>query len=223
MSEFKTKTTKKRGKGGGHKTLDAIHQKKIEKFQEMKNSLPQKNKLLKDNQKKLEFLRQKKNNQLSDEELYTKIQLDDDIRSLQQEINNIESNQEEIDYLLQNGPLVFQYYENMNAIAEGNNCPTRAHTTTKKIWNDSILDFFQAGENITDKEEHESEEDEYQSREKLLDQYLGKVDPHHVRSMEHNPHYEYCTWHHEDSSCQGSLLWPASPQYFSRSCTFYGS
>ena len=67
------------------------------------------------------MLSQKKLAELTDSELEEKLSLQDSIKDLENEISNISSKNLEKKYLLDSGLLIFQYYENMDRIAQGGN------------------------------------------------------------------------------------------------------
>ena len=101
--------------------------------------------------KKLKNFNQKGISDLNHKEFNTFLETKDKISEVKKEIDNIKSNKEEINYLLNTGELVFQYYENINKIALGENinydaeklkCCKNINTTNSKKKN--VIDFFSA-------------------------------------------------------------------------------
>ena len=189
---FKVKQ-KKKSSSGKQQTLDSIHNQKIKDFEEIQKSLKVKKKKLEQLKKKYQLLNTKKLSQLSDEELEEKLNLGDDIKDLEQEINQISHKNHEKEYLIKTSALVYQYYENIDRIAQGNN------VQSSKQKNDSnILNFFQnsqvslsktpqidTSQQIAGSQDYQETNftklnNKYLTKEKILDQYLHQVDPHHV-------------------------------------------
>ena len=72
-------------------------------------------------------------------------ELYDKILKIKDEINNIKDDKEETEYLLNTGKLLFQYYENIDAISEGNSIVSKESIKpVKKIKSSSksVIDFF---------------------------------------------------------------------------------
>ena len=83
------------------------------------------------------MLSQKKLAELTDSELEEKLSLQDSIKDLENEISNISSKNLEKKYLLDSGLLIFQYYENMDRIAQGGNFQSEQNHNPG-----NILNFF---------------------------------------------------------------------------------
>ena len=208
MSSFKVKNRKK-VRNDIRVTLDAKHTDKVKYFKDINKQLPQKKKTLE--KLKTEYNLLNKNNfDSTDQEINYKNDILDEINELDNEIKLIESNKEETDYLLSTGKLLFQYYENMDAIAVGK--PTISKESIKKEINNptnnvntkSVIDFFHSSAHeippkpIEKKnkieEEEEEEEDEllfeenekyndnsnFISKEKLLNKYLNITENNYV-------------------------------------------
>ena len=206
-NNFKVKNKKKKTGSRKQRTLDSIHQEKISEFTELQNSLNEKKKNLTDLSKKYKMLSQKKLAELTDSELEEKLSLQDSIKDLENEISNISSKNLEKKYLLDSGLLIFQYYENMDRIAQGGNFQSEQNHNPG-----NILNFFHNSAKVsaptitTDKNQkiagHEGVEThvditsingESMTREKILDQYLYNVDPHHVPKIDRSDKIEICS------------------------------
>ena len=114
---FKTKNRKK-VPTDTRVTLDAKYKDKEEYFKLLEESIPLKKKTI-NKLKKEYFDLDKKYPNLSTDEFEKRMTLKDQIKSLKKEIKQIENKDENIKYLLDTGHLLFQYYNNINDIAEG--------------------------------------------------------------------------------------------------------
>jgi len=204
-TNFKVKSKKKKTVASKQRTLDSIHNEKIQYFEDLQKSISDKKKKITDLSKTLKILDQKKLADLSDSELQQKLDIQDSIKDLERDIRKISKRTDEKNYLLNTGNLIYQYYENMDRIAQGDNFQAEQNNNPG-----NILTFFKPGANIssqkiktdTDKrvpgfKELEDEEfstinQEFTTREKLLDQYLYHVDPHHVPKVDNNPNKDIC-------------------------------
>lgn len=196
-------------------TLDASHNSKIKYFKELKNSLPKKKKDLYQKEARLKTLSKISTENLTDEEIKEMSNLNFGISDLKQQIRDIEKNDEELDYLLNAGRLVCQYYENLKV--------TRQEPKSK-----TVLDFFTPASSKTpqkrEKQNHTeiknnimnpfkelspkieneitnttgkhswdnfvNKEDKFQ-RGTLYEEYLSIIDPNYVRKTEMDFTHEY--------------------------------
>ena len=131
-------------------TLDHIHSKKIEDINKKKNKLTEHKKNLNEYTKQYNNLLKKKN--LSENELDKKLFLYDKIEELEKNINDIENNTEEHDYLLKVGNILFEYYDD--------------NILTENDTNKNLLDFFNKNKS----------KNNISKKGKLLDEYLNIVD-----------------------------------------------
>ncbi len=123
-------------------TLDAQHNEKMKYFKDLQKSLPLKKKNLKKMENDFNKLKLKSFNTLNDSELDKYLELKEEIPIKQKAIEDIETNKEETDYLLDTGHLLCKYYDNIETIASGTkikkNKKNKKNTNTK-----SVVDFFQ--------------------------------------------------------------------------------
>ena len=196
MSSFKTKNKiKKKDFFNNRITLDAIHNEKIKKFNQEKSNLKKKEMELIILKKNLETLESKKQRELSSEKIEKKFLLKEKIESLEKHITNIKTNKNDLDYLLDTGNLLFQYYTLTDDIASGN---MKKNSIKKKNDSKSVMEYF----NINQTKTPDSSDDEsnptnpknvvYTSRANIYDQYMYKTDPTFVIKNE-TTKIDYCS------------------------------
>ena len=142
MSSFKVKN-KKKNINDVRVTLDAKHTEKIKYFNELKNTVPEKKKLSEKYENDYKILQE--NTDFSEKKFTEMNEIYDNILKIKNEINNIKDDKEETEYLLNTGKLLFQYYENIDAISEGNSIVSKeSKKPVKKIKSSSksVIDFF---------------------------------------------------------------------------------
>jgi len=211
MSSFKVKNRKKVS-FDNRVTLDAKHNDKLKYFKENKK----KNNNLKENLKKLEkeysIINNKTNFELTDIELNSKKQIEENMIVINKEINYISNNVEEINYLLDTGKLLYQYYNNIDLIAEGAITNSQSNSNSNKDSknnNKTVIDFFKNTnddgsevdanniyENIEDcligTESNEYLNNSYITREKLLDKYMNITDKNYILNDSDNIDIDFC-------------------------------
>ena len=192
-SSFKEKKKMKKKKSDLRVTLDAKHENKKKHFQSLSDNLDNKVEQLEKSKKRYKELSLIERKYLSDDELEELLDLKESISIVEKEIKDVEKRSEEVNYLLETGQLLYQYYDNIDKIAKGDK-PTKS-LNKKKSGPKSVVDFFQkpSTENNTqdnDKDNIKSSE-EYQSRNKILTKYLNIVDNVYVNE-EDNKEREIC-------------------------------
>lgn len=212
-SSFKIKNRKK-SPTDTRITLDAQHNEKMKYFNDLKKSLPSRKKNLKNLQNEFNQLKEKKFNTLTDIELNRYLELKENIPTYQKDIEEIESNKQETDYLLDTGYLLCQYYDNIDNVASGKKLKKKKKKK-KNTNSKSVIDFFQdknVSNNVVDQENTNSDSDKdsnnenkiseqkFISRGNILDEYLSKTDKDHIKSQfEQEDGYDICKKCHEDS------------------------
>ena len=214
-SSFKIKN-KKKSPIDNRITLDAQHNEKMRYFKDLKKSLPSRKKNLKNLQNELNQLKDKKFSSLNDIELNRYLELKENIPIYQKDIEDIENNKQETEYLLNTGHLLCQYYDNIDNTASGKKIKKkkkkRKNTNSK-----SVIDFFQSSQIINqnsdsekshnndkcsenEEKDSDNEQKDFISRGKILDEYLSKVDKNHIKSIyDEEDGYDICKNCHEDS------------------------
>lgn len=211
-------------------TLDAIHLQQIKKFQSLNKSIPQKKKeimKLEEQIKKLEKeAESKKEDLLNYFELMDQRRLIEiNIQSIQKEIQDIEINKPEEDYLLEVGHIMTQYYINRENHQSQTTQPSQSSIQTPKKINKKVKDVFDLFDNYKGKEDEieESENDNSNDdnkcfkREKMskLDIYnhiMAKVEedfvPEDTNENFENDECPYCETDRELYQNEGKLVCP---------------
>lgn len=122
-----------------------------------------------------EYERRRKTETLSKEEYDTYIQTLDEREEVRKIVEHLENDEDELEYLVNTGSILFKYYDIMEK-------GTGDEATPKpKITSNSILKYFLKPED-TPKEDGK-EKEEVQDRATLLDSYMSYVDENYVRNL----------------------------------------
>ena len=187
MSSFKYKDRKKSLRDN-RVTLHAKFEEKVDYFNNNKKKLidlKRDQKKLKDKYNKFD----KDNSKLTKEKLEEKLDLMDNIQSIEVMINNISNKKEDIEYLLDTGKLLHDYFDNINETAEGKKVSVN---DIKKKSKDSktVMDFFTSGfeKRNNESEEKESEPNFSKNKKKtkaeIYEDYLSKTDSNFIKNYE---------------------------------------
>ena len=191
---FKTKNvSKKRDIYDSRVTLDAKHNEKIEYFNNKYNSVSQINNNLQKINNKLKKYNTLENKNLNDEELENKLNLIEEKTKLEKELISIKDKKEDIEYFLDTGKILFNYYDINNNISEGkelkkNNIKKPTINTNSK----SVMEYFQYSskdKNLSNVSTNKTKPnptinnktDNTKSRARLYEEYLSKVDNHIIK------------------------------------------
>ena len=189
-------------------TLDALHKFHIEKIHNKHNNIQQ----LEDDIKLI-------NKQIEEStQSYELTDLEVKKHSIESQINEIQSNNELYDYVLKAGELVFNYYDIQNKIQSG--VGSTAKNTGIKAKPGSILaalekaskDTNPAVESLISKKVNGEE----LRRDKLLEEYLQKMDPAHARGS-HEIEFESFG---DCPQCETEMIFSANEAIFT--CTTCG-
>ncbi|AYV82001.1 MAG: late transcription factor VLTF3-like protein [Homavirus sp.] len=93
------------------KTLDETHKKIVNEFQKRKRMLPKKKNHLIELQHKLKLIEIKNGSEYTNDDIKTRSKLKSDIKSIEEEIYDIENNISEIDYYSKTNELLMDYYD----------------------------------------------------------------------------------------------------------------
>jgi len=211
-------------------TLDAIHLQQIKKFQSLNKSIPQKKKeimKLEEQIKKLEKeAESKKDDLLNYFELMDQRRLIEiNIQNIYKEIQDIEINKPEEDYLLEVGHIMTQYYINRENHQTQPTPTLQSSTQTPKKVNKKIKDVFDLFDNYKGNEDEieesgdnkSNEDNKYFKREKMskLDIYnhiMAKVEedfvPEDTNENFENDECPYCETDRELYQNEGKLVCP---------------
>lgn len=100
-------------------TLDQKHTEKIQRFEKMGKSLPQKKEKLSKLEEELNDLATMNPNKYTHEDIRRKSYLMDTINKLRTEINSIENCTESLSYIVNTLPILVNYYDNTEIIDDG--------------------------------------------------------------------------------------------------------
>ena len=159
---FNLKTKQRKCKVNNN-TLDYVHSKKIESINNKKKKLGDLKKKYTDLNKTYNTLCKKK--KPTDTDVEKKININDQLVDIKNNIDYIENNQEEHEYLLNVGDILFEYYENDDL--ETNNITK--NNTKNKTTNNDLISFF-------NKKQTNNTENVLSKKGKLLDDYLNIID-----------------------------------------------
>ena len=121
-------------------------------------------------------LDEKKNIELTEDELKYKLSIVDNINILKKEIKK-EENNNDIDYFLDTGNLLFKYYENISNVEKGKNIIVNNIRDSNKSSSKSVMDYFNPKKDKKEEEIEESEEEEkeeYLSKSNIYDKYMSE-------------------------------------------------
>ena len=114
MTTFRCKT-KKQALTGTRETLHSKHLEMIKTFKNVKKTLTQKRKHLKDLQAELAVFEHQEDK--TPEDFARVLEMKEEIELCEREIQKIDMNEEEDQYYMTNGDLIFQYFQNIDEIA----------------------------------------------------------------------------------------------------------
>ena len=121
MASFKTKNkVKKKDQFNNRVTMDALHNSKIKQFKNDTNNLKKLEMDLVILKKTYSNLDKKQMKELTSEQIEKKFVCKEKIESLEQKIYTIKTKKTDVDYFLDTGNLLFQYYTVKGDIASGN-------------------------------------------------------------------------------------------------------
>jgi len=195
MSYFKTKNkVKKKEDLNNRVTLDALHNDKIKEFNQNSSNLKKMEMELVILNKKMTNIN-KKMNELTTEEIEYKFDLEDKINSLKTKIDSIINKKDDINYFLDTGNLLFQYYTITNDIAIGNVKKNTFKKTNNPTDVKSVMEYFKSNTDTSSEsgDDNNGEKEKpkvkpknkvYHSRANIYDQYMSKTDKNFVLKNE---------------------------------------
>jgi len=128
-------------------TIDAKHNEMVKYFQSLQRSIPEKKKELKHLHDEIEKLNEVEHSDFDMEFILLKDSMDEKIKVLEKEIQDITDKKEEKNYYLQVGTLLVDYYENMENSKNKHN-----HSSTEDF-------MLHNNDEISDEEDEEFEDD----------------------------------------------------------------
>jgi hypothetical protein len=177
---FKTKI-KKKNNLNTRITLEAKHKEILDKFSEQKIINEESLNDIINYKKQIET---GNNTKLTDDEIEHKLYMSDKVTSLENNINMTKN--EDIKYLLDNGNLLFDYYKNIDNVADGK---TTTKNNIKKIDNTkkTVMEYF-------NKDIHKNANNgivDITSKEHICSEYLFNTDSNYVKTMS-TPNIDLC-------------------------------
>ena len=177
MTSFKTKNkVKKKEHYNNRVTMDALHNDKVKQFISDTNNLKKLEMDLIIFKKTYNNLDKKTMKELSSEQIEKKFVYKDKIDSLKHKIHSIKTKKNDVEYFLDTGNLLFQYYTVKEDIASGN---IKKNSIKKSNNTKSVMEYFKSNSGVSS----DSSEDEittnfktYSSRANIYDQYMVKTD-----------------------------------------------
>ena len=194
MSSFKTKNkVKKKEDLNTRVTLDALHNDRIKEFNQNTSGLKKLEMELVLLKKKMQNFEKKKLSELTSEEMEQKFDLKDKIEEQINKINSIKTKKDDIDYFLDTGNLLFQYYTITNDIANGNMKKNTFKKSQNPTSGKSVMEYFKSNNETSSESSEDDQEDKpkpkpknkvFHSRANIYDQYMSKTDNNFVLKSE---------------------------------------
>lgn len=176
------------------KTLDLRHKTQMDEFDENRTNLINYQQDLKNVNTSYLKLVSKSKKELTDEDLYNMIILKDKITTLQNQIDTINTNMDEVNYFVNTGDVLFEYY----SLLDKSNKVSQNVSSLKKTVNNgkkkSVIDFFNAT-NTTTSDISINEN----NRAHLLDKYLSYTDTNYIDNSVNTIDPSICTHCGEDA------------------------
>ena len=164
--------------------MDALHNDKVKQFNSETNNLKKLEMEMVILNKTYNNLDKKLMKDLSSEQIEKKFVYKEKIDSLKHKINNIKTKKKDVEYFLDTGNLLFQYYTVKGDIASGN---VKKNSIKKSDNTKSVMEYFKSNSELSS----DSSEDEtsktfktYSSRANIYDQYMVKTDDNFVLKNE---------------------------------------
>ena len=163
-------------------TLEAYHQQKLRSFQDSKQSLDTLRASLEEVEEQRDSLPESAS--LSDEWRL----LTDTIDELRSSISKIERDESRIDYFLDVGDMLFQYFDAQDSVAAGGGVAT--NSSISRMPSNSVLSYFAVetpdatarSPKKAPEKASEIDSSDGMNRDKMLERYLAVVDPSAIKS-----------------------------------------
>ena len=124
------------------KTLDFCHKHNIEQFESQRESLHEKNLELKRLQGAIAEIMVKPNESRTDDDFVRIVEINDNIRLVERNIRNIQSNKEEVDYYTNTADILYNYYDLVENNSDNNMNINQHLIQTSNQKKKSILEYF---------------------------------------------------------------------------------
>tara|TARA_B100000575_G_C23142410_1_gene665298 strand:- start:5911 stop:7128 length:1218 start_codon:yes stop_codon:yes gene_type:complete len=182
MSLFKGKKKKIHQKKSSNilkTTIDNRHNKKMSEIDTFSNTLSEKTKLLNNINIELESFRNKSMNTLSDNEIKTKLNLQEKKDNLEKDINNIRQNNLKNQYILETSHLLYEYFNDNTVYNVSDNISNSNCNKT------TVLDFFKSNKvsKSKKKETNQNIKSDFSSKNDIMNEYLKLTDSNYVKHI----------------------------------------
>lgn len=175
MSLFKGKKKKAYTKKNNNiiqTTIDSRHNSKIHDLEEKQMMLTEMKCDLENSEQIMNKYKEGLTCDLNDIDINNKLELQEKIKYLRDDISDIESNKGLTKYMMDTSHLLYEYY-NDNATYSNNS----STSTNKK----TVLDFF--GKKPAETKSSPTHKSEYNSKNEIMDRYLSIVDKNHIKNV----------------------------------------
>ena len=157
------------------KTMDIQHSFKMQQFQEKEQQISFLQNKINSLYNQLSVLESNKSN---DDDIYTIIDIKDEIISYEKQLQDININSDEIEYLVNTGDILFKYYD---IIDKGSPREESILMSKKNIVENSVLKYLISQEN---KDNSQNEESGINDKATLLDKYMECTEYNYVKNIE---------------------------------------
>jgi hypothetical protein len=158
------------------KTLDTQHNNKLNEFQQKAERLSTLKHKFNSIYERILELEQRKRSELSKEEHDRLISLIDERDLVKKTIDDLENNDDEVEYLINTAPILFKYYD---IVEKGND----DDFNQQKVNENSILKWFV-------KNPEEKKDTNKEDKASLLEKYMSYTDTNFIKSLENDVKYQ---------------------------------
>ena len=187
FKDKKKKTYTKKLNGKIKTTIDNRHNQKLNELMEQEDTLDKKKILLENLKKDLNIFSQRPMEDLNDKEIETKLELIENIKSLEKEIDLIKSKEIKNSYILNTSHLLYEYFDENRVFTKSDN--SKVHNSKKK----TVLDFFGSAKKQCNQEKKNIRSEDvskYSSKNEIMDQYLQLTDNSYIKKLPDIPNDE---------------------------------
>ena len=185
FKDKKKKTYTKKSNTKIKTTIDNRHNQKLGEITDLEKTISEKKDLLEKEKKQLEIYNQKEMKSLSDKEICNKLELIENIKNLQKQIESIKNNEIKNSYILQTSHLLYEYFDENRVFKESD---SSTNSSSKKR---TVLDFFGPGKKIKPKKNiNKNDISNYSSKNAIMDQYLQLTDNSYIKNINNIPNDE---------------------------------
>jgi hypothetical protein len=188
FKEKKRKVSKKQNRRSQKTTLDHKHTEMLNNLKSKQKEIPNLEKKLKSLNKSLSKYLNIPNKDLSEEELDNKLNIKEQISTIQTKIDKLRSNREKNCYLLDTSLMLYHYFDENNVYVESH---TKQIANKKTNSKKTVLDFFSSNKTIPVKKSPKNKERDrdvktvFKNKKQIMESYMSIVDKHFVKNINH--------------------------------------